>query len=241
MVASAADDASAAGRPRGPLKVAPSVLSADFARMGEQVAQAVDGGADYIHVDVMDGRFVPPITFGAHMVEAIKRHAGHVPLDVHLMVHEPARLAADFVAAGADLLVVHAEACADLHGTVSAVRALGAGAGVALRPDTPVALVESLLPDLDLALVMSVNPGWAAQAYIEAVEPKLSALRAAIDRQGLATELEVDGGINERTAPRAARAGADVLVAGSAVYGRPEAVAERIRAVREAARSGVPL
>ena len=228
----------AAERARGP-KIAPSILSADFARMGQQVAEAVDGGADYIHVDVMDGRFVPPITFGAQMVEAVKRHAGAVPLDVHLMIHEPARLAADFIDAGADLLVVHAEACEDLGGTVSAIKTLGAKAGVALRPDTPVDPLEPVLEDLDLALVMSVNPGWAAQKYIEGVEPKLAALRTAIDRLGLSTDLEVDGGINEQTAGRAARAGANVLVAGSAVYGRPEAVAERIAVIRGAARLGV--
>ncbi len=206
--------------------------------MGEQVAEAVDGGADYLHVDVMDGRFVPRITFGAHMVEAIKRHAGTVPLDVHLMIHEPVRLASAFIDAGGDLLVVHAEACEDLAGTVAAIKALGAKVGVAVRPDTPVGPIEGLLDEIDLALVMSVNPGWAAQRYIEAVEPKLTTLRALIDERGYSAELEVDGGINEQTAGRAARAGADVLVAGSAVYGRPEPVADRIAVIREAARSG---
>ena len=217
------------------VKIAPSVLAADFARMGEQVAEAVDGGADYIHVDVMDGRFVPPITFGVQMVEAIKRHAGSVPLDVHLMIHEPIRLIPDFAEAGADLLVVHAEACEDLAGTVSAIKQRGGRAGVAVRPDSPVDLLLPVLGDLDLALVMSVHPGWAAQKYIADVEPKVVSLRALIDERGLSTELEMDGGISEETAARAAAAGADVLVTGSAVYGRTEPVGTRIRAIREAA------
>ena len=224
------------GREPRMVKIAPSILSADFARMGEQVAEAVDGGADYIHVDVMDGRFVPPITFGAHMVEAIKRHAGRVPLDVHLMIHEPSGLVPELVDAGADLLVVHAEACEDLAGTVSAVKGRGAKVGVAIRPDSSVDVLLPLLGDIDLALVMSVNPGWSAQKYMAEVEGKVGALRRLIDERSLATELEMDGGIDEETAPRASSAGADVLVAGSAVFGRSTPVAERIVAIRRAAR-----
>ena len=207
--------------------------------MGEQVAEAVEGGADYLHVDVMDGRFVPPISFGAQMVEAIKRHAGQVPLDVHLMIHEPINLVSDFLDAGSDLLVVHAEACHNLQETILAVRDRGGKVGVALKPDSPIELLLPVLADLDLALVMSVNPGYAAQKYIPSVETKVTALREIIDEGGLPTELEVDGGINEETAPRAAAAGASLLVAGSAVYGRTEPVSARIETIRLAARSGL--
>ena len=216
------------------VKLAPSILSADFARMGEEVAAVVQAGVDYIHVDVMDGRFVPPITFGARMVAAVKQHAQGVPLDVHLMIDEPLRMVHDFASAGADIIVVHAEACSDLAATVAAIRERGVRAGVALKPDSPIDLLEGVLADLDLVLAMTVNPGYGGQSYIASVEPKIARLRALIDERGLRTELEVDGGINEVTAPRAVRAGARVLVAGSAIYGREEPVAERVRALRQA-------
>ncbi|MDA1097013.1 MAG: ribulose-phosphate 3-epimerase [Chloroflexi bacterium] len=220
-------------RNRAPVKLAPSILSADFGRMGDEVALAVENGADYIHVDVMDGRFVPPISFGVQMVEAIKRRAGRVPLDVHLMIHEPMRLVSEFVDAGADLLVVHAEACRHLHRTVWAVKEKGARVGVGLNPGSPVELLDDVIDDLDMALVMSVNPGYSAQRYIAGVLPKIVRIRKLLDERNPAAELEVDGGMNEATLRDPVRAGATVLVAGSAIYGQPAGVAERMKLLRE--------
>lgn len=220
------------------IKIAPSILSADFSRLGEEVAAAAEAGADYIHVDIMDGQFVPPISFGAQMVAAIKPHAHGVPLDVHLMIDEPLRLVPDFAEAGADLIVVHAEACSDLNATVAAVKGQGVRVGVALKPDSPIDLIEDLLPDLDFVVAMTVNPGYGGQSYIASVEPKIARLRALLDERGLDVELEVDGGINQETLGRAVDAGARVLVAGSAVYGRDESVAERIQTLRRSAEAG---
>ncbi len=222
------------------IKIAPSILAADFARLGEEVAAAAQGGADYIHVDVMDGRFVPPITFGAQMIAAIKPYADGIPLDVHMMVEEPGRQAADIAAAGADIIVVHAEACADLAGTVAAVRETGAKAGVAVKPGTPIDVIEPLLDQIAVALVMTVEPGYGGQPYIPEMELKIAQMRKLIDERGADVELEVDGGINESTAARVARAGARLLVAGTAVYGRAEAVGERIAAIRRLAESALP-
>jgi ribulose-phosphate 3-epimerase len=218
--------------PAPSIKLAPSILSADFARLGEEVALAVEAGVDYIHVDVMDGQFVPPITFGAQMVKAIKPYAKSVPLDVHLMVREPLPMIPSFADAGADILVVHAEAVTHLHRAVHAIKERGVRAGVAVNPGSPLALVEDVLPDLDLVLVMTVNPGYGGQPYIAVMEPKIARLRTMLDERGLQAELEVDGGINETTAPRAIKAGARVLVAGSAIYGRSESVKERVARVR---------
>jgi ribulose-phosphate 3-epimerase len=219
-------------RPR--IKLAPSILSADFAHMGEEVTAVVQADVDYIHVDVMDGRFVPPITFGAQMVATVKQYSQGVPLDVHLMIDEPIRMVQDFASAGAGIIIVHAEACSDLAATVAAIRERGVRAGVALKPDSPIDLLEGVLADLDLVLAMTVNPGYSGQSYIASVEPKIARLRALIDERGLRAELEVDGGISEATASRAVQAGARVLVAGSAIYGRDESVAERVRALRQA-------
>ncbi len=217
------------------IKIAPSILAADFARLGDDVAAAVQGGADYIHVDVMDGHFVPPITFGAQMIGAIKPYAGVVPLVVHMMVEEPARHIEHIARAGADVIVVHAEACADLAATVAAVRDSGVQAGVAVRPETPIDPILPFLDEIAIALLMTVSPGYGGQPYIPEVETKIAAMRGIIDSRGLDVELEVDGGINETTIEQAVRAGARLFVAGTAVYGRPEPVPERIKILRELA------
>ncbi len=217
------------------IKIAPSILAADFARLGEETAAAAQGGADFIHVDVMDGHFVPPITFGAQMIAAIKPYAAGVPLDVHMMVHEPARHVADIAEAGADIIVVHAEACADLAGTLAAVCETGARAGVGIKPETPIDPILPFLDDIANVLLMTVNPGYGGQPYIPEVETKIAEMRRIIDERGADVDLEVDGGINDRTAEQVVRAGARLLVAGTAVYGRPESVAERITTLRRMA------
>lgn len=215
------------------IKIAPSILSADFGRMGEEIAAAVEAGADYIHVDVMDGQFVPNLTFGWRMVEAIKRAAGSVPLDVHLMIDDPDRYLSDFAGAGADMMTVHVEACTHTHRTVHLIRELGARAGLALNPGTPLAAAEELLPDIDMLLVMTVNPGFGGQGYIANMEGKVRRARMMLDEGNLSTELEVDGGITAQTAPQAVQAGAHVLVAGSAIYGGTEGPKANLARIRE--------
>ncbi len=217
------------------IKIAPSILAADFARLGDDVAAAAQGGADYIHVDVMDGHFVPPITIGAQMISAIKPYAGDVPLVIHMMVEEPARHIEHIAKAGADIIVVHAEACADLAATVAAVKNTGAGVGVAVRPETPIDPILPFLDEIAIALLMTVNPGYGGQPYIPEVETKIAHMRGIIDSRGPDVDLEVDGGINENTIKQAVKAGARLFVAGTAVYGRPESIPERIRALREMA------
>ena len=221
------------------IKIAPSILASDFARLGEETAAVAQGGADYIHIDVMDGHFVPPITIGAQMIRAIKPYAGNVPLVAHMMVTEPGRHVRHIADAGADVIVVHAEACADLVGTVAAVRATGAKAGVAVKPETPIDPIVPFLDDIAIALVMTVDPGYGGQPYISEVESKIAAMRKIIDERGLNVDLEVDGGINENTVEQVVRAGARLLVAGTGVYGRPEPVAERIRILRQMAENAL--
>jgi ribulose-phosphate 3-epimerase len=213
--------------------IAPSLLSADFAALGDAVRAAEAGGADLIHVDVMDGHFVPNITVGPLVVRAVKRVA-HVPLDVHLMISDPDRYIDAFAEAGAAWLTVHLEALPHLHRTVTYIRSLGLKAGVALNPSTPAGLLEEIAPEVDLVLVMTVNPGFGAQAFIPRTEGKIRAVRALLDRLGSQARIEVDGGIDERTAPRVVAAGASILVAGHAIFGAPDPAAAT-RALRQAA------
>jgi ribulose-phosphate 3-epimerase len=201
-----------------PLRIAPSILSADFGHLADEVRAAEEAGADYIHVDVMDGRFVPNLTIGPLVVKAV-RAATKLPLDVHLMIVEPERYVEDFARAGADLISVHLEASPHLHRTVQKIKSLGKRASVAVNPHTSLDGLEVVLPELDMVLLMTVNPGFGGQSFISAVVPKIAALRAQIERRGLATEIEVDGGIAPETVATVVAAGANVLVAGSAVFG----------------------
>ncbi len=211
------------------VRIAPSILSADFAALGAAVAEVVRGGADLIHVDVMDGHFVPNITMGPAVVRSLKRVA-HVPLDVHLMITDPDRYIEAFAEAGAAMISVHAEVLPHLHRTSHAIKALGVQAGVVLNPSTPVAVLEQIAGDVDFVLVMSVNPGFGGQTFIPRSTRKVSEVRAALDAsRNTAAFIEIDGGIDTVTAPEVVRAGARVLVAGSAVFNTPDAE----RATRE--------
>jgi len=201
------------------VQIAPSILSADFAVLGEAVAAAERGGADLIHVDVMDGHFVPNITIGPPVVRSLKRIA-HVPLDVHLMITDPDRYIDAFASAGASMISVHVEVLPHLHRTVHAIKALGVKAGVVLNPSTPVIALEQIAGDVDFVLVMSVNPGFGGQSFIPRSESKVREVRAALDRAGNTTApIEIDGGIDLNTAPRVVAAGARILVAGQAIFG----------------------
>lgn len=214
------------------IKIAPSILSADFARLADAVHEAEAGGADWIHVDCMDGHFVPNLTIGAPVVKALKKET-KLPLDVHLMIEKPEQLVSAFVDAGADYLTVHVEATRHLHRTIQQIRELGAKPGVSLNPATPLSCLDEILPYVDLVLVMSVNPGYGGQQFIPTSTPKVAALRRRIDEAGLwGIELEVDGGMSTHTAPEIVEAGATVLVAGAAVFNATGTVAENIRALR---------
>jgi ribulose-phosphate 3-epimerase len=199
-------------------KIAPSILSADFSRLGEEIRALELAGADYVHIDVMDGHFVPNITIGPLIVEAARRVTS-LPLDVHLMIENPDSYIPDFAAAGADIIVVHAEAVNHLHRTVQLIRSLGKKAGVSLNPATPLNVLDYVLEDLDLVLLMTVNPGFGGQSFIDACLPKIHSLRAMLDRRGCEAELEVDGGVKLSNIAAISHAGADVFVAGSAVFG----------------------
>lgn len=198
-------------------KIAPSILSADFSRLGEEIRAVEAAGADYIHIDVMDGHFVPNITIGPLIVEAARKVTS-LPLDVHLMIENPDLYIADFAAAGADIIVVHAEAVNHLHRTVQLIKSFGKKAGVSLNPATPLNVLDYVVEDLDLVLLMTVNPGFGGQSFIEACLPKIHSLRAMLDRRGCEAELEVDGGVKASNIAKIAHAGADVFVAGSAVF-----------------------
>jgi ribulose-phosphate 3-epimerase len=199
-------------------KIAPSILSADFSRLGDEIRAVEAAGADYIHVDVMDGHFVPNITIGP-LIVAAARDITSLPLDVHLMIENPDRYIPDFAAAGADIIVVHVEASIHLHRSIQLIKSLGKKAGVSLNPATPLNCLEYVLADLDLVLLMTVNPGFGGQSFIEETIPKIKALRAMLDKRGLEAELEVDGGVKTDNIARISHAGADVFVAGSAVFG----------------------
>mgnify|MGYP001443516699 CR=1 FL=1 len=219
-----------------PVKIAPSILSADFARLAEAVAAAERGGADWIHVDVMDGHFVPNLTIGPPVVAALRR-VTELPLDVHLMIEEPARFIEAFAEAGATTLTVHVEADPHLHRTLTRIRELGVSPGVAINPATPLSALEDALPYVDLILVMSVNPGFGGQRFIPTSTEKIARLRRTLEERHLwGVEIEVDGGIAPATAGDVAAAGASVLVAGAAVFGAGGDVGERIAELRAAAR-----
>jgi len=220
------------------VKIAPSILSSDFSRLAEEIRTVEEGGADWIHVDVMDGHFVPNITIGP-VVTAGARKATSLPLDVHLMIEHPDRYLEAFVEAGANVLTVHAEACTHLQRTLARIRELGARAGVALNPATPLSAVEEVVDDLDLLLVMSVNPGFGGQAFLPGSMDKVARARRLLDERGSPAELEVDGGVDASNTRALVEAGATVLVAGSSVYRHVGGAAAGLAALRAAAGVGV--
>ncbi len=214
------------------VKLAPSILSADFSRLGEQVVEVAKAGADYIHVDVMDGQFVPNITIGAPVVASLRSWTD-LPLDVHLMIERPEAHILQFADAGADIITVHVEAATHLHRLVEAIKGLGAKVGVSLNPATPLSSLDEVLPLLDLVLVMTVNPGFGGQAFIGSMMGKIARLRKILDDMQAKAELEVDGGINMSIAPKVAEAGADVLVAGAAIFGSKQGAGKALQEMRK--------
>lgn len=222
------------------VKIAPSILSADFARLGEQVRDAEAAGADYIHIDVMDGHFVPNITVGPLVVESL-RPVTTLPLDVHLMITQPERYIPDFVRAGADILTVHVEACIHLHRAIHQIKELGIRAGVTLNPATPLVSLEEVLPDVDMVLIMSVNPGYGGQSYIPGSSARITRLRRMLDERGLVdVDIEVDGGVKAHNAAEIVVAGANVLVLGSAIFNQEATVAQNIARIRASLAERLP-
>lgn len=212
------------------IKVAPSILSADFSQLANEIIKIEEAGADWVHIDVMDGHFVPNLTFGPPVVAAIRK-VTKLPFDVHLMVTNPQDLIEPFIKAGADIITVHAETAPHLHRLLQTIKEHGKKAGVSLNPSTPLAVVEEVLDDLDMILIMSVNPGFGGQKFIPGAIDKVRRLRAKIEQRKLAMDIEVDGGINANTARQVIAAGATILVAGSAVYGAPD-ITQAIKAIR---------
>ena len=218
------------------IEIIPSILSADLTRLGEQVQEAESSGADRFQVDVMDGRFVPNITFGPLVVEAVRRSTG-LPIEAHLMIVEPERYVAAFASAGADVIIVHQEATPHLHRAIQQIHHLGKKAGVAINPSTSAVMLENILGDVDLILVMTVNPGLGGQEFIAETLPKIARVRQMMVDRGLERDIEVDGGIGAATAPRVVKAGANLLVAGASIFSSKEGVAAAIRRLRESVRS----
>ncbi len=214
------------------IKIAPSFLTADLGRLAEEVRAVEAAGADYLHLDVMDGHFVPPITFGAMLVEAVRK-VTRLPLDVHLMVERPERQLEAFVQAGSDILNVHVEACPNIHRVLRQIKELGCRAGVCLNPETSVSAIEDVLDDADQIIVMGVNPGWGGQAFIPETLPKVRRLRSLLDERDLTPDIEIDGGVKVDNAVACVEAGALVLVAGSAVFNDEASVAENMAALRQ--------
>jgi len=219
------------------IKIAPSILAADFACLAEAIQSAEAAGADYIHVDVMDGHFVPNITVGPPVVQSLRR-VTHLPLDVHLMISDPIRYVPAFAEAGADGITIHAEATPHLNRVLQQIRDLGRRPGVSLNPATPAVAIGEILNDVDLVLVMTVNPGFGGQSFIEHTLHKIARVREMLESAGSEAELEVDGGIGPQTTERVVAAGANVLVAGTAIFGAPEGIATAIKAIRQAALKG---
>ncbi|MGB6408703.1 MAG: ribulose-phosphate 3-epimerase [Planococcus donghaensis] len=219
------------------IKIAPSILAADFAKLGEEVLEVEKAGADWIHVDVMDGHFVPNISFGAIVLNAI-RPLTKLPMDVHLMIENPDLYIEEFAKAGADYITVHVEACPHLHRTIQLIRSFGVKPGVVLNPHTPIETIQHILEDIDLVLFMTVNPGFGGQKFIHSVVPKVKQLSDIIKEKELSIEIEIDGGINEETIVACAEAGATVFVAGSAIYSKKDR-AEALQAIRKAGEEAI--
>jgi ribulose-phosphate 3-epimerase len=218
---------------KGIVKLAPSILSADFARLGQQVADAERAGADRIHIDVMDGHFVPNLSMGAPIVQSLRR-VTRLPLEIHLMISDPDFFLDEFVEAGSDSFLVHWEGNANLHRTVQRIKALGKRAGVGINPATPAAVLEEILPDVEQVLVMTVNPGFGHQQFLSTTLPKIRRVRQMIDQMKSGCDVEVDGGIDADTAPLAVAAGANILVAGTAIFGQSEGVTAAMTRLRAA-------